>query len=229
MGRVRSLPRKAFCVPVVLLLAAGTVVAAKRGRPPGALEPSSAYAVFVMAKIANAAGLGETPEIYRAPVDAAHAIMVEGREAIVYNPGFLAEVNDRSGTSWAAVSVLAHELGHHYYGHSHEPIDAIPSDVLRERELEADYFSGYVLERMGASLDDAEAAQEALFDDAESPTHPDSYRRLAAISAGWHDGARDDAPSADPDARIARANAALFATNRPPQRGRGNAFPSGRW
>src|SRR6185369_11620391 len=170
------------------------------------------YAAFVMAKIASALRLDAPPDLYRAPVVAAHAVFVEGREAVVYNPGFLDDINDRTGTAWAAVSVLAHELGHHYYGHSHQKIDGLPPDVLHERELEADYFSGFVLARMGASLEDAEAAQEALFANADSPTHPDSYRRLVAISAGWHDGERDPAPAADPAARLTRETEGAFVS-----------------
>jgi len=187
------------------MLAPGAASSAgKRTRADDTLQPSTAYAAFVMSKIASAVRLDAPPDLYRAPVVAAHAVFVEGREAVVYNPGFLDDINDRTGTAWAAVSVIAHELGHHYYGHSHQKIDGLPPGVLHERELEADYFSGFVLARMGASLEDAEAAQEALFANADSPTHPDSYRRLVAISAGWHDGERDAAPAADPAARLTR-------------------------
>lgn len=224
MGRSRVLRRTAICVPVIVLLATGAVAAGKRGRPPGALEPSSAYAVFVLAKVASAAGMKETPAIFRAPCDAAHAVFIDGQEAIVYNPGFLDEINHRAGTSWAAVSVIAHELGHHYYGHSHQTIDAVPPEVLREHELDADYFSGYVLARMGASLDDAEAAQETLFQGAQSLTHPDSYRRLDAISAGWNDGLRDGGPAPDPSARTG-----LVAAREVHAGDGGDAFPRGRW
>src|SRR5262249_49202770 len=143
------------------------------------------------------------------------------------------EINDRAGTAWAAVSVIAHELGHHYYGHSHEKIDGLPPDVLHERELEADYYSGFLLARMGASLEDAEAAQEALFARNDSHTHPDSYRRLVAISAGWHDGERDDAPAADPAARLSRELDSRVARGLAPaprvQDIAGHAFPSGLW
>jgi Zn-dependent protease with chaperone function len=213
-----------------VLFAAAAAHAGKR--PRGALEPSSVYAVFVMSKIADAAGLGSAPAIYRAPCDAAHAVVVEGREAIVYNAGFLDDVNDRAGTPWAAVSVIAHELGHHVYGHSHERVEDLPSDVLRARELEADYFSGFVLSRMGASRAAAAAAQEALFEDDESPTHPDSYRRLAAIFAGWDDGASGAGLAPDPYARAEtaeREGLGLASAGLAPAPGGGRGFPSGLW
>ena len=215
-------------VACVTLVIANVAFAGPRERPKGALAPSSAYAAFVMSKIATAAGLDGAPEIFRAPVVAAHAVFVDGREAVVYNPGFLDTINDRAGTPWAAVSVIAHELGHHFYGHSHEPVESLPPNVLHEHELEADYFSGFVLERMGASLDDAEAAQEAFFMKKGTATHPSSDRRLAAISAGWKDAANDVSPVADPAARLASIPDSKIAPNSNGIR-RGAVFPSGPW
>jgi hypothetical protein len=171
-----------------------------------AVSPSSAYAAFVLAEVAGASGVGDVPMIYRAHVAAAHAVFVDGRAAIVYNPGFLDDVVERAGTPWAAVSVIAHELGHHYYGHSHDAIDTLPVGARHSHELEADYFSGFALARMGASLHEAEAAQAALFSTDASPTHPNSASRLDAITEGWLEG------------NLGRA--ASFAPS---------SFPSGRW
>src|SRR5690606_38394645 len=53
-------------------------------------------------------------------------------------------------------------------------------------ELEADKFSGFVLYKMGASLDDAQLALGKLV--AEGPdgrTHPGRGKRMAAIAEGW--------------------------------------------
>ena len=174
--------RLTFSILVCLALVTPTVRGA--GAEP-AISPSSAYASFVLAEIAGASGVDAVPAIYRAQVSAAHAVYVDGRAAIVYNPGFLDEVVERAGTPWAAVSVIAHELGHHHYGHSHESVETLPLADRHEHELEADFFSGYALARMGATLDEAEAAQAALFSEAPSPTHPGSSSRLAAISEGW--------------------------------------------
>ena len=219
----------AACLATALTLAPATA----RVRPRSPLAPATKYAGFVVEKVATAAGMAATPPIFRAPVDAARAIYVDGREAIVYNPDFLDEVNLRAGTPWAAVSVIAHELGHHYYRHSADPVDTLPPETLRERELVADYFSGFVLARMGASVEDAEAAQEALYDDASTPTHPDSARRLRAITAGWSDGESGSAPTESPSDRIEAADAALAAANAlrlAPGPASGPApFPGGRW
>lgn len=223
-----SASRASARAAIVVFAIASVASAGPRDRPPGALAPSTTYAAFVMAKIAGAAGFSEAPTIYRAPVAAAHAVFVDGREAVVYNPSFLDAVNHRAGTPWAAVSVIAHELGHHYYGHAHEPVESLPPDVLREHELEADYFSGFVLAQMGASLEDAEAAQHAFFEKSASPTHPDSYRRMSAIAAGWSDGSEGATPASDPAKRLATEASTPNRSDDRSARLR-TAFPTGEW
>lgn len=190
----------------ILVCAALFASTANAAETEPAVSPSSAYAAFVLAEVAGASGVGDIPMIYRARVAAAHAVFVDGRAAIVYNPGFLDEVVERAGTPWAAVSVIAHELGHHHYGHSHDPIDTLPVGARHTHELEADYFSGYALARMGASIEEAEAAQAVLFSVDSSPTHPDSASRLEAITEGWLEGNPGRASSFMP-----------------------SSFPSGRW
>ena len=200
--------RNRLPLPILVCIAlVATTVHAGGAKP--AVSPGSAYAAFVRAEVAGAAGVDAVPAIYRAPVSAAHAVYLDGQAAIVYNPGFLDEVVDRAGTPWAAVSVIAHELGHHHYGHSHEPIDALALAERHEHELEADFFSGYALARMGATLEEAESAQAALYSEVPSPTHPSSPSRLAAITEGWYAGSAPLAQS--------------FAPSEP------SSFPSGRW
>lgn len=196
-----------------------------------AVEPPSDYAAFVLGEIARSTGLDFAPAIYRAPVDSARAVMLDGREAILYNPSFLDDVNREAGTDWAAVSVIAHELGHHFYGHVHGGIEGVAPDTLRAHELEADYFSGFVLARMGATLADAEAAQQALYDDSPSETHPDSRDRLRFILTGWADGRGDEPLAGAPLLRaraVARNAVSAFADDS------GSAmpdddFPEGNW
>ena len=217
------------------LVALAVVAAPARDgrRPSGALSPSSAYAAFILGEIVDAAGTPEAPQIYRAPVDSARAVIVRGREAILYNPDFLDEVNERAGTDWAAVSVIAHEFGHHYYGHVHAGAEGLAPDVLRQRELEADYFSGYVLARMGTSVEEAEAAQDTLYDEEWSDTHPDSRRRLRAIVAGWVDGREGGPLAGDPIERLhatpRRALNALAYGFAAPDDHAAEPLPPGRW
>jgi hypothetical protein len=52
-------------------------------------------------------------------------------------------------------------------------------------EAQADRYSGFILEQMGASLDDAQAAVRAIPTDEATATHPAKSVRLAAITNGW--------------------------------------------
>lgn len=228
MDNARSLRSRVAVCALLLTLAASGATARDRALGGPVLEPSTAYAAFVLAEVAGAVGMRAQPGIFRARVDAARAVYVEGREAIVYNPAFLSEVTSRAGTAWAAVSVIAHEIGHHYYGHSRDRIDTLPSDVLHQRELDADYFSGFALARMGATIEEAEAAQQTLFDDHGTPTHPGSLDRLHAIQAGWLDGRDFEAPAGEPAERIWRV-AGAPAPHLAPAGGAAAAFPSGSW
>lgn len=49
----------------------------------------------------------------------------------------------------------------------------------------ADLFSGFVLQKLGASLDDARRAMEIFGSPTGSSTHPAKSDRLAAITRGW--------------------------------------------
>jgi hypothetical protein len=87
-------------------------------------------------------------------------------------------------TNWAMVQTLAHEVGHHLSFHE----GGYSYDIAANhgQELEADYFSGYILARMGASLQDATSSDRAIEQPA-SATHPSSAQRIAVISQGWRE------------------------------------------
>jgi hypothetical protein len=111
--------------------------------------------------------------------DNAFATVAGGRKIMVIDPGFLQHVNTKSNNDWAAIQVLAHEVGHHIAGF----------DTDRHRgELNADYWSGQVLQRLGAAREATTAAIKATVpDDTDSPTHPGRSRREQAIVRGWDD------------------------------------------
>ena len=189
---------------IAFLLAAPAVAlpAVHEGSRPGAPRPRSVYASFIAGEIARALDYPEPVWVFRADVAAANAVFDGDERAIIYNPAFLDEAQSLAGTRWAAASIIAHEFGHHFYGHADLGAGRMPSGVRRTRELEADYFSGFALARLGASLEEAESAQRALFDAHSSPTHPDSARRLRAISLGWKDARRGRALRDDPGERL---------------------------
>ncbi|MDQ3535579.1 MAG: membrane-binding protein, partial [Bacteroidota bacterium] len=84
-------------------------------------------------------------------------------------------------TDWAAISILAHEIGHHLNGHTMMTKGGNPA-----LELEADEFSGFVLRKMGASLVEAQKAMKLISDVIGSATHPKRSLRLTAIAKGYN-------------------------------------------
>lgn len=99
---------------------------------------------------------------------------------IVYDGSFMKKANDLSKSDWGALSILAHEIGHHLQGHT-----IIEGGSDPAKELEADEFSGFVMYQMGASLKDAQAAINKLTSDYDGGTHPARPKRLAAIKKGF--------------------------------------------
>ena len=90
------------------------------------------------------------------------------------------QVESSSSTSWDAYSIMAHEIGHHLAGHTLKSGGSRPPT-----ELEADYFSGGVLARMGATLNQSIAATSRLASPTGSSTHPARDKRIDAITKGW--------------------------------------------
>jgi hypothetical protein len=114
-------------------------------------------------------------------INNAYATILQSKRYIVYDNNFLENLDYYAGTDWASISVMAHEMGHHYYNHV-----VYSSGSTPPKELEADYFSGYVMQRSGASLDQARAAMNKLGTSQASASHPAKADRLSAITNGWN-------------------------------------------
>lgn len=76
----------------------------------------------------------------------------------------------------------ASSFGHHLGGHT-----LVPGGSQPPIELEADRFSGFVLHKMGADLDQTTQAIRTLIPEGDGETHPGRARRLAAVESGWTD------------------------------------------
>ena len=104
---------------------------------------------------------------------------LSGCRVIVYDPEFLLDIERRTD-EWGPISIMAHEVAHHLQGHSVHGGGSNPPD-----ELDADFFSGFILQRMGASLESAQAAIRSRASPTGSHTHPPRRERLQAIAMGW--------------------------------------------
>jgi hypothetical protein len=113
-------------------------------------------------------------------INNAYATIIRNRRYIIYDNDFLENLDGYAGTKWASVSVLAHEMGHHYRNHVIDQRGSTPP-----KEIEADYFSGYVMAKLGASLSEARAAMEQIASPRASASHPAKTDRLTAIAQGW--------------------------------------------
>lgn len=112
----------------------------------------------------------------------AAAAIHDRKNYILYNPDWMSRLTSSSRKPWEVYSVLAHEIGHHVNGHPIEGGGSRPN-----KELEADYFSGGTLFKMGASLDESLALMRRIGSPTGSATHPAKKSRLDAIDKGWRD------------------------------------------
>ena len=125
----------------------------------------------------------------------AAAITIKGINYIYYNKKFIEKINSNNNY-WINMTILAHEVGHHINQHTNDAILIInniidKSSLLESRkmELDADYFAGFVLAKLGAKLNDATEVynQESNEDDTYS-THPSKSKRIDAITKGYYAG-----------------------------------------
>ena len=135
----------------------------------------------IIGQILAVVGLRPNFEIRAANVPNAAAVILKNKRYILYNPKFMSAINSVSGSDWAGISILAHEIGHHLNGHTLEAGGSRP-DI----ELEADEFSGFVLFKLGAGLSDAQAAMGVAANQKGSHTHPPRAARLRSIATGWN-------------------------------------------
>jgi hypothetical protein len=141
----------------------------------------------MVTNIMSVIGLKPNFELRVANVPNAAAVLIKGKRYILYNPTFMEEITTTTGTKWAAISILAHEIGHHLNGHTLDNVGSRP-----KTELEADEFSGFVLRKMGATLQEAQAVMSVIASLKGSHTHPAKSDRLANIATGWNNAAPQD-------------------------------------
>lgn len=146
-------------------------------------------------KILKYTGLKKNFIIKAANVSNAEASISGTTRYILYNQNFILQIRNATNTNWSAISIMAHEIGHHLQGHTLLRTGSRPNI-----ELEADKYSGFILQKMGATLEQAKAAMSLIAGDQDSETHPGKQARLAAITNGWME-AKDLASPPTPDSK----------------------------
>ena len=138
------------------------------------LSPSGDVEVFVeMIGLPNIPKVNELKLTIRrtSKFNNAVALFRNGGRLIIYDPEWAKSDNAES------YLVLGHEAGHHFCGHTIPGFQSNP----KEKELEADRFSGASIKRFEAYhgrpfLAAALAAAEGLYSEQGSRTHPSSPR-----------------------------------------------------
>jgi hypothetical protein len=144
---------------------------------------SNQHAEEVVDNILKQVGLARNFVVVECPnTENCFATVVEGQRYIVYDGAFMKRVENLTQTDWSAISIVAHEIGHHLQGHTIDGRGSRP-----QKELEADRFSGFVLHQLGASLDESLVAIQALGDEKPSFSHPAKAARVEAIKQAWQD------------------------------------------
>ena len=131
-------------------------------------------------------------------INNAVAVTYKGQRYILYDKEFLSLVSKNS-SSWSNTFILAHEVGHHINGHTKDiALGSILSkqelEEQRKQELDADYYAGFVLSKLGASLSQTTAVINLISSQGDDrySTHPDRNKRIEAIRRGWNNGVEKD-------------------------------------
>lgn len=151
-------------------------------KSPGDSSMSRIPDVGVLLKdILAVTGLQGDVELKEAKVMNIEAGISHGKRYILYNRSFIERLNSLTKDKWAALALLAHELGHHLNGHTIRKGGSRPAV-----ELEADEFAGFILYKLGATLEQSQLVMHYIAKTEASSTHPGRTARLLAIEKGWN-------------------------------------------
>jgi hypothetical protein len=147
-------------------------------------------------KILSVIGASQKPILQACNnINNAIAAVYKGKRYILYDRDFMNSISEGTNKYWSNMFILAHEIGHHINGHSldialyaFEIIDPISLEEKRNQELEADEFAGFILEKLGASLNQTSELLSNLpkINNESYSTHPSKEKRIEAVRLGFN-------------------------------------------
>lgn len=137
----------------------------------------AAYKTVV--NIIRETGLAQNFVILPGDVNNVKAYIEDNERILEYNPEFMDKL--KGDTNWHGISVLARQIGHHLSNH-----DLENGEATIEEEIEADKYAGFVLFKMGASLEDALQALESAMVEDSLNSGISKNARLASLTKGWN-------------------------------------------
>jgi hypothetical protein len=135
----------------------------------------------MLQEIISATGLQQNFELKQADVLNIEASISHRKRYILYNPTFITSINNLTKNKWAVMALLAHEVGHHLNGHT-----ILKGGSKPELELQADEFAGFILHKLGATLQQSQNVMYYIAKEKKSRTYPAKASRLLAIEKGWN-------------------------------------------
>jgi hypothetical protein len=138
------------------------------------------YIQDILMEIMNVTGLQSNFELKKSKVQNLEASISRKKRVILYNPEYISWINSNTKNKWGITALLAHEIGHHLNGHTIRKNGSNP-----KVELEADEFAGFVLHKLGATLEQAQDVMNYVANTQTSSTHPARALRMKAIAGGW--------------------------------------------
>jgi hypothetical protein len=142
---------------------------------------SNRHAEKVVERILKPIGLMRNFKVMECPETRnCFAAVLNGQRFILFDGAFMQQIENDTETDWSAISIMAHEIGHHLQGHTLNS-----GGSAHQKELEADKFSGFVLHQLGATLDEATVAIRTIGSPRASVSHPARANRLEYITKGW--------------------------------------------
>jgi len=160
----------------------------------------------IVADIVSTTGLKEKFLLREGRVKNIEASTKRKKQQIIYNPEFINNLQYAANSRWAVIALFAHEVGHHIKGHTHKKSGSRP-----HLELEADEFAGYVLQKMGASLEESTIVMQYIATYKGSKTHPGRSDRTTAIHNGWTR-SNNEVVSANSDFKLVELNTRTSGT-----------------
>lgn len=144
----------------------------------------------LLEKIMSLTGLPANFEIRAASIDNACAVIKCDNSGncdryILYSQEFMEQIKDATNTHFSEIAVLAHEIAHHLSGHT-----LTSGGNNYDMELEADKFAGFMLYKLGASIEETKRSYSNLPSNG-SKTHPPKTARIAAVTNGWFEAKRN--------------------------------------
>jgi Zn-dependent peptidase ImmA (M78 family) len=156
--------------------ASGNTAWAPVSHLPGEV-PATSQLLLDILKIS---GLENEFELKEANVSNLEASISHGKKYIYFNPDYINWLNNITKDKWATLTLLAHEIGHHIFGHTKRRSGSKP-----KLELQADEFAGNILYQLGATLEETQEVMYHIAKVKRSRTHPSRSSRLDALEKGW--------------------------------------------